>query len=208
MGDDGGLKLRKLLETDARVDPAIAAYMSTALKMDSVSDFVNYFSEDTFHAGVQDEILDNIEAHKNDKIMRGRLRTAWEIGRAELTKSLAKMGNLESVEDLDALLDPSVQTSQQRTFLSVYNLKLDPEVTPCDTLFARVFREMKRGQLSAIPLIKIKTLAQTAPIMQTVKKQRISETLSIHYQETVTRRGSQHHPRHLRESRGSSAGDQ
>ena len=111
MGDDGGLKLRKLLETDARVDPAIAAYMSTTLKMDSVSDFVHYFSEDTFHVGVQDEILDHIEAHKNDKIMRGRLRTAWEIGRAELTKSLSKMGNLESVEDLDALLDPTVQSS-------------------------------------------------------------------------------------------------
>ena len=42
---------------------------------------------------------------------------------------------------------------------------------------------MKRGQLSVIPLIKIKTLAQIAPIMQTMKKQRISETLSITFQE-------------------------
>jgi hypothetical protein len=76
-----------------------------------------------------------------------------------------------------------VQTSKHGTFLSIYNLKLDPEVTPCDTLFARVYREMKRGQLSVIPLIKIKTMAQTAPIMQTTKKQRISETMSITLQE-------------------------
>ena len=134
--------------------------------MDSVSDFVHYFTDATFHAGVQDEILDQIPEHKDNKIMRGRLRTAWEIGRAELTKSLAKLGNLESVEDLDALLDPAVQASQQGTFIGIYNLKLDPEVTPCDTLFARVYREMKRGQPSVIPLIKITfTILQATTIL-------------------------------------------
>ncbi len=64
------------------------------------------------------------------------------------------------------MLDPSVQTSKHGTFLSIYNLKLDPEVTPCDTLFARVYRAMKRGQLSVIPLIKITfTILQATTIL-------------------------------------------
>jgi hypothetical protein len=43
--------------------------MRQTLKMDSVSDFVHYFTDATFHAGVQDEIIDHVAEHKDNRIM-------------------------------------------------------------------------------------------------------------------------------------------
>eukprot|EP00971_Amphidinium_carterae_P200228 3973744-Amphidinium_carterae.1 len=71
-------RLQNLLLRDAKVDPQIVAFMTgTSLKMASVSDFANFFTREDFSQGVQDDILSKIDAFKDDKLQRGRLRTAW-----------------------------------------------------------------------------------------------------------------------------------
>eukprot|EP00971_Amphidinium_carterae_P093790 1855893-Amphidinium_carterae.1 len=57
-------------------------------------------------------------------------------------------------EDIEEPLDPSDQQAQESLFASIHNLKLEPSVCPSDALFARCFREFKKGGVSVFPLNK------------------------------------------------------
>ena len=51
----------------------------------SAADFSGMFTEATYEAGVETDILDKLEApHKTDKIQRSRLRTARKMCRSEV----------------------------------------------------------------------------------------------------------------------------
>ena len=173
------MRLTKLLTSEARVAPAVADHMTNTMGMESVSDFVSFFDLSTYQDGVQTDVLDNIPAFRGDKIQRSRLRSAWELARAEFSRALLKTNNIENAAEWDAPLDPDVQLKQEQAFKGLHRLRLEPDATPCDTLFARLFREFKRQTLSVIPLHKVKTVAQTSPIMDTVKRRRLSPDITI-----------------------------
>ena len=74
---------------------------------------------------------------------------------------------------------PEIQQDQVQVFRRLHNLKFDPEVMPADALFARLYREFKKRTLSVIPLEKVKTQAQVAPIIDMGRKRKLGEDLTI-----------------------------
>eukprot|EP00971_Amphidinium_carterae_P216278 4293194-Amphidinium_carterae.2 len=85
--------------------------------------------------------------------MRGRLRQAWELANAEFTALTSRRAEGKG-EDIEEPLDPSDQQAQETLFMSIHNIKLEPSVYPSDALFARCFREFKKGSISVFPLTK------------------------------------------------------
>ena len=175
-----GLFLR-VLASGLRYAHATCATLSasTSTPRTRVSDFVSFFDLSTYQDGVQTGALDNFPSFRKDKIQQSRLRSAWEFAGSEFSRALLKTSNIENAAEGDAPQDPDVQHKQEQAFKGLHRLRLEPDATPCDTLFARLFREFKRQTLSVIPLHKVKTVARTSPIMDTVKERRLSADIII-----------------------------
>ena len=58
-------------------------------------------------------------------------------------------------------------------------MRLDPELLPADALFARLYREFRKRSLSVVPLEKVKTQAQIAPLLNVSRKRKLGEDLTI-----------------------------
>ena len=108
MASENTARLRRLLQTEARVDPRLIEYMVDTLGMDSITDFANHFTQTDYQDGVQTEILDKMPDLQASRIQRGRLRTAWELARAEFTHALLKVRSSPDEVELDAPLAPEV----------------------------------------------------------------------------------------------------
>eukprot|EP00971_Amphidinium_carterae_P339556 6477432-Amphidinium_carterae.1 len=123
-------RLQNLLLREAKVDPAIVAFMTgDTLKLASVSDFANFFTRDDFSQGVQDDILNKLPDFKEDKLQRGRLRTAWELATAEFQAFTSKRATGTSFDE-DLPLDPDDKKAQEDSFHAFYHIKLEPAVSP------------------------------------------------------------------------------
>ena len=175
-------RLTNLLVKEARVHPEVVKYITDprpgGLGHESVSDFASHFTSSDYAEGVQTEILNHVEPHKEDKLQRNRLRTAWELAQAAFKEALAKRP-LQDDGDWDLPLDPEVQQKQEAIATKYYHLKFESSVSPGAALFGRCFREFSRRQLSAYPLVKVKSAAQTSNVIARVKRRRIAEGVEL-----------------------------
>lgn len=134
--------LKKLLLKEAKVATELVEHMlkppPEGLGMESISDFAAYYKQDEFEDGVVTDVLTRVEAYKDDKIQRSRLRSAWRLASNECKSIAAPKTLAGSSEDIDweAPLDPDVQKAQEEAALNVYKVKFDPIVAPAEGLFA------------------------------------------------------------------------
>eukprot|EP00971_Amphidinium_carterae_P245397 4873084-Amphidinium_carterae.2 len=126
MQSDSQARLQKLLLKEAKVAEPVVSYMLRP----------------------QTDILNHVEAFKNDKVVCGRLRSAWELANAEFSALTSKRAQGSS-EDYDAPLDPDDQKAQEDLFYNLHRVRLEPTVMP---LFARLYREFKKQSISLFPL--------------------------------------------------------
>ena len=95
-------ELAKILEKRS-VDMAVAPFLSSTLQMEGISDFAGYFTLKSYEEGVSSDILGQVGLGDN-RIQVSRLRTAWELVRAEtITRVLdAARGSGDKSIDWDA----------------------------------------------------------------------------------------------------------
>ena len=177
--EEGSVRLKTLLLREARCAEPVVDYMINIMKMDAIADFASFFSETDYLAGVVAEILDKTSC-KGDPLQRSRLRTAWELCRAELKQALTKKSTGDpSDSNWDSPLDPDLQRNREATFTKLHNLRFEPHVCPSDALFGRLYREFKRRCLTVLELGKVRSAAQHQAVMGSSKTRRIMEGVSL-----------------------------
>eukprot|EP00971_Amphidinium_carterae_P055954 1103387-Amphidinium_carterae.2 len=181
---DGVARLKALL-SDARIADAVIAFMTAAapagLGLESVSDYASFFTKDDYASAVQTDILDKIPDYANDRVQRGRLRTAWTLAEADLLAFTARKAAGTS-EDLDMPLDPADQRAQEDLFTATHHLRLEPAIAPSDSLFARCYREFKKESVSVLPLAKVKSALEVGAVASSSKRRRLAEGVEIRLQ--------------------------
>ena len=140
--DRGKERLLNLLTKEGRLAPEVASKFISHQGLEAISDFASLFGEQDYSSGLAEAAK---EAGIEDRISVSRLRTSWQLARAELVSALHKRGTVDNV-DLEEPLPPEVQRSQIQAFVDMYHLRLEPSSMPCDSLLARLFREFCRGQ--------------------------------------------------------------
>ena len=76
--------LAQFLQVDGKVDSSIISYITRDLKLESVSDFANFWASNDYQRGVQTDIVEQLQAFKNTslptaKFQAARLRAAWKL---------------------------------------------------------------------------------------------------------------------------------
>ena len=184
---DNQVRLRALLTREAKVDDQVVDYMLNTMKFEAIAEFASYFTAAEYEEGVGSDILKKVPGYTEPggtttvqfKLQRARLRTAWQLATGELQRAVQKRTTSESPVDWDAPLDPDVRKLQVVTFKNIYHLHIEPESSPSDMLYGRLFREFQRRCLSVIDLRRVRSAAQSATVMGQAKKQRLAEGLSI-----------------------------
>jgi hypothetical protein len=175
--EEGVIRLRSLLSKDAKVTDSVVDYMLNVLKMEGTADFASYFTEADYITGVVTEILDKTPA-KGDALQRSRLRTAWELCRAELKQAITKKSTGDSESNWDTPLDPEVQKTQEQQFSKLYNLRFEPHACPSDALFARLYREFRRKSMSLVELSRVRSSSQQHCVMSPTHR-RLASGISL-----------------------------
>ena len=176
--------LRKLMVDEAKVAPAIAKFMAETLHMESVSDWFSFFKADEYEDGVQRDILDHIPEFKQDRIQRGRLRTAWTLARSAMKRhEIRDTAAGDDDGEIEAPLKEGLKESADKSFKAAYGgIAFAPEAQPADALYNRLFREFKKKQVSVYPLDKVRSNAQQSVILENTKaSHKVSENISITY---------------------------
>ena len=107
------------------------------------------------------------------KIQAARLRTAVEMARAELGQAiLTGHRSNTAIDDWDSPLDPAIRNDLEAAFKAKYHFTLPDTVKPAPQLFARLYREFKRGCLSIHDLQKVKAASDAAVDVHATKKQK------------------------------------
>ena len=182
--DEGIIRLRKHL-ADSKLPTEVVTFITDNLQLESISDFAGFFTESSYQDGVSSEILDHIASYKGNALMRGRLRTSWQLASAEFSQAVKRKAN--AVEDeaaLDEPLDPAVRKQQEGSFAATYGgLKFAEQSTPSDFLFARVYREFKKQSLTVHDVENVRSAATQKTIMQRKTRRIGAEGLSISFNE-------------------------
>ena len=178
MADEGITRLKNLLVREARLASEVVDYIMGPLKLECTADLAGFFSESDYSQGVVAEILDHTPM-KGDRLQRSRLRTAWELCRADLKLALQTKATGEVEVDWDRPLDPDLQKTQEKTFFGIYNLKFEPASYPSDALFGRVYREFRRKCPSVMELSKVRSAAQSSTVMGARTVKRIADGVAI-----------------------------
>ena len=106
---------------EEKVAPEIAKYMVETLQIESVSDWGAFFKADEYEDGVQQDILDRIPEFRQDRIQRGRLRTAWTLARSAMKRH--EIRNTAAGDDdgeIEAPLREGVKESADKAFKAAY----------------------------------------------------------------------------------------
>ena len=162
---EGLTRLITLLTRDAKVDKTVQEYITTTLQLESVADFSSLFTAVDYAKGVQEIILDQIPAHKTSILQLARLRTAWQLASADMSSALKRKGESTSAEELDAPLDQELRKAQDDEFCKLHNLTFEPEVTPAEGLYARLFREFRRQSITIHDLRKVRSASHQEAIL-------------------------------------------
>ena len=154
---------------------------SPGLGLGSISDFASIFTDDDYAQGVKNEIAVKVESEKDNLRTVARLRTAWQMAKAELTKACKRRIEGGPETDWDTPLDDTAESQRRKDFEAAYGgMIFDTESTPGAALIGRWFREFRSSQRQ-ISVISIHKMRSEADFKQlgTAKKQRLAEGLSL-----------------------------
>merc|ERR1719350_2368403 len=90
--------LAQFLQVDGKVDSSIVTYITKDLKLESVSDFANFWASDDYQRGMQTDVVEQVKAFKNTslptaRLQIARLRAAWKLAQDKST------GSVDSLQD-------------------------------------------------------------------------------------------------------------
>lgn len=170
--DESSRRLLTVLTKEAGVETALADLIIVTHKLASVADLASFFIGDEYQKGVETEFLAGTVFEKN-RLQAARLRTAVELCRSELGHALTSGKRSSSnMDDWDSPLDPAIRIEAEAAFKQKHHLQFDDNSKPAPALFARLFREFKRGCLSVHDLRKVRSVSDCPTDMHAEKKRR------------------------------------
>ena len=163
--DEGLVKLRRLLSTEAKVADEVVQYILETLGCQSVSDLAGVWTEKTYQEGVVSQCLD-LTSLKGNLVQTSRLRLAWELARSELSGALKRKSDaVDHVDDMDLPLDADLCKDIELGFHKRHSFKLPAESIPSTSLFGRIYREFRKQSLTVHSLDKVRSSAFNQIIM-------------------------------------------
>ena len=170
--DEASRRLITVLTKEAGVETALAELVINKYKLASVADLASFFVGDEYKKGVETDFTVGT-AYETNRLQAARLRTAVELCRAELGHALSSGKRASSnLDDWDSPLDPAIRIEAEAAFKQKHHLQFDDNSKPAPALFARLFREFKRGCLSVHDLRKVRSVSDCPTDMHAERKRR------------------------------------
>ena len=159
------------LAKDFNLDAKVLALLM-ASPMDSLEDFRFYFSEekevDAFVA--QEATLKDQQL----RIQVSRLRRAWASVRQMALRREARQST-STVAELDDLLCEVDLRNAKVQFWMRYKLRYPADITPCDQIISRCFRELDKRLLTVYDIWKVRSLKHQ--VTTTRKRKQVGDGL-------------------------------
>jgi hypothetical protein len=159
------------LAKDFNLDDKVLALLM-ASPMDNLEDFRFYFSEekevDVFVA--QDATLKD----QHLRIQVSRLRRAWASVRQMALRREARQST-STVAELDDLLCEVDLRNAKVQFWMRYKLRYPADITPCDQIISRCYRELDRRLLTVYDIWKVRSLKHQ--VTTTRKRKQVGDGL-------------------------------
>ena len=124
----------------------------------TLDDSVYAVSHDTWEKGVE-ALVGQVPTLKDNMIALARFRSAFDIGREALRQAAAPAAKSS---DLDEPLPEATLKSLNQDWVRRYNLQLDPSMEPSEALRSRLYRELRKGQLTVIEARGVKSVIAIA----------------------------------------------
>ena len=142
------------LATDFKLDGKVLKLLMES-EMADLEEFRFYFTEekdvDLFVA--TDTTLKDADA----KIQTARLRRAWAAVR-QTAERLETKNTISTAAELDDLLSEVDLRTVKINFWKRYKMKYPSEITPCDQIISRCFREVEKRLLTVYDVWKVRSL--------------------------------------------------
>ena len=159
------------LAADFNLEPKVLALLMNS-PMDNLEDFRYYFTEekeiDAFVA--EDTTLKDKEL----RIQVSRLRRAWASVRQMALRREARQST-STVAELDDLLCEVDLRNVKVQFWKRYKLRYPADITPCDQIISRCFRELDRRLLTVYDIWKVRSLKHQ--VTTTRKRKQVGDGL-------------------------------
>ena len=170
--DEALRRLHTVMTKEAGVDAVLADLVIAKHNLASVADLASFFVGDEYQKGVESEFLLGT-AFETIRLQAARLRTAVELCRSELGHALATgKRSSATMDDWDSPLDPAIRIEAEAAFKKKHHLTFDDSAKPAPALFARLFREFRRGCLSVHDLRKVRSVSDCPVDMHAERKRR------------------------------------
>ena len=87
------------------------------------------------------------------------IRTVWRRARVEAEKALT--GSVDAPEDWEIPLNPTTKNALTAKSSAAYGTTFRARKMPCDSLLGRIYREREKQSLTAFPLARVRSLANS-----------------------------------------------
>ena len=129
--------------------------------LEAITDFASVFTDKDYEEKTEVLILNKVPDAKDDHIALSRLRSAWVLARAELTRVAAIRSKGAADEDWDSPLPEEVEKVRAEAFDTLYpGQAFEADETPTPPLIGRWFREFKNRAVTLMALNRMRSEAE------------------------------------------------
>ena len=161
----------------ARLEPSWIQEFCQSLKIETLEDYIYLFNKSSWENEIETH-LQSIPALKDNRLALSRFKAAYEAGAAAIKNARDVASKIDADKDLDEPLGEVQMSQLMADWKKSYDLDMDPQLEPADTLRGRVFREFKRKSMTVLEMRKIKTVV-SACVPSTTEVAVLSDSLAL-----------------------------
>lgn len=122
-----------------------------------LEDFVYWFPRPDWEKALENH-LQTLPGLKDKRLVLARFKSAYESGYMAIQNARNVAGKLDADRDLHEPLPESQMQQLSQDWDKTYNLTINAQLEPADSLRGRVYREFKRKAMTVLEVRKIKTV--------------------------------------------------
>ncbi|CAE7257437.1 unnamed protein product [Symbiodinium microadriaticum] len=161
----------------ARLESSWVEEFCKTLKIETLEDYIYLFNKSTWESEIETH-LQSIPALKDNRLALSRFKAAYEAGAAAIKNARDVASKIDADKDLDEPLGEVQMSQLMADWKKSYDLEMDPQLEPADTLRGRVFREFKRKSMTVLEMRKVKTVV-SACVPSTTEVAMLSDSLAL-----------------------------
>ena len=128
-----------------------------SLGAETLEDFVYWFPRPDWEKALENH-LQTLPGLKDKRLVLARFKSAYESGYMAIQNARNVAGKLDADRDLHEPLPESQMQQLSQDWDKTYNLTINAQLEPADSLRGRVYREFKRKAMTVLEVRKIKTV--------------------------------------------------